>query len=134
MDEIRGEQTYNLNVRRYVDNSAPEPQDVRCHLHGGIPKAEVVALTPRVNRHGLDPYSLLESVDDKTCRFPDGLSDSTSISQAIQEDPTVKAKEQKLRDAFDAWWSAHASEFFAIPKLDNLMKLRESILSTFEEK
>ena len=38
---------YNLNIRRYVDNSpAPEPHDVKAHLNGGIPAAEVNALAP----------------------------------------------------------------------------------------
>ena len=33
---------YNCNIRRYVDNAPPpEPHDVRAHLHGGVPKAEV---------------------------------------------------------------------------------------------
>lgn len=36
---------YNCNIRRYVDNAPPpEPQDVRAHLHGGIPLVEVDAL------------------------------------------------------------------------------------------
>ena len=35
---------FNLNVRRYVDNSPPpEPHDVRAHLVGGIPVAEIEA-------------------------------------------------------------------------------------------
>ena len=30
----------NLNIRRYADNAPPpEPQDVRAHLHGGVPSA-----------------------------------------------------------------------------------------------
>jgi len=33
---------YNLNIRRYADNAPPpEPHDVRAHLLGGVPKAEV---------------------------------------------------------------------------------------------
>ena len=33
---------FNLNVRRYVDNSPPpEPHDVRAHLVGGVPRAEI---------------------------------------------------------------------------------------------
>jgi type I restriction enzyme M protein len=33
---------FNLNVRRHVNNSPPpEPQDVRAHLVGGVPLAEV---------------------------------------------------------------------------------------------
>ena len=36
---------YNLNIRRYVDNSPPpEPHDVRAHLHGGVPSTEVDSL------------------------------------------------------------------------------------------
>jgi type I restriction enzyme M protein len=37
---------YNCNIRRYVDNAPPpEPQDVRAHLHGGVPIAEIDALS-----------------------------------------------------------------------------------------
>ena len=44
VSKIRGED-YNCNIRRYVDNAPPpEPQDVRAHLHGGVPVAEVDAL------------------------------------------------------------------------------------------
>jgi type I restriction enzyme M protein len=36
---------YNLNIRRYVDNSPPpEPHDVRAHLNGGVPVREINAL------------------------------------------------------------------------------------------
>jgi len=36
---------YNCNIRRYVDNAPPpEPHDVRAHLHGGVPVAEIEAL------------------------------------------------------------------------------------------
>ncbi len=38
------EQDYNLNIRRYVDNSPdPEPHDVHSHLLGGVPKKEMEA-------------------------------------------------------------------------------------------
>ena len=40
-DELEKED-FNLNIRRYVDNCPPpEPHDVRAHLHGGIPVAEI---------------------------------------------------------------------------------------------
>ena len=35
---------FNLNIRRYVDNSPPpEPHDVRAHLLGGVPAGEIAA-------------------------------------------------------------------------------------------
>ena len=43
-EEIDAED-YNCNIRRYVDNAPPpEPHDVRAHLHGGVPSAEIEAL------------------------------------------------------------------------------------------
>ncbi|MCB1193594.1 MAG: N-6 DNA methylase [Leptospiraceae bacterium] len=42
-DEIIQIHDYNLNIRRYVDNTPePEPEDVRAHLIGGIPQKEVI--------------------------------------------------------------------------------------------
>ena len=42
--EIEAED-FNCNIRRYVDNAPPpEPHDVRAHLHGGVPVAEIDAL------------------------------------------------------------------------------------------
>lgn len=52
---------YNCNIRRYADNAPPpEPQDVRAHLLGGIPQAEVEAKRPLLMAHGLDPMRMLE--------------------------------------------------------------------------
>lgn len=46
----------SLNIRRYADNSPPpEPHDVRAHLHGGVPQAEVDTLAPLFSAHGFDP-------------------------------------------------------------------------------
>jgi type I restriction enzyme M protein len=43
-EELNDEE-FNLNIRRYVDNSPPpEPQDVRAHLNGGVPNQEIEAL------------------------------------------------------------------------------------------
>ena len=45
VEEIAAED-FNCNIRRYVDNAPPpEPHDVRAHLHGGVPVAEIYALS-----------------------------------------------------------------------------------------
>ncbi len=47
---------FNLNIRRYVDNSPPpEAHDVRAHLLGGVPAAEVEANRPLFEALGFDP-------------------------------------------------------------------------------
>lgn len=51
---------YNCNIRRYADNAPPpEPQDVRAHLLGGIPKIEVEAKLALLAAHGFDPTRIL---------------------------------------------------------------------------
>ncbi len=56
-EEISGPANdWNLNIRRYVDNSPlPEPHDVRAHLLGGVPVAEVEAQRPLFESLGFDP-------------------------------------------------------------------------------
>lgn len=45
--EIADTHDYNLNIRRYVDNTPdPEPEDVRAHLLGGVPEREVRSYAP----------------------------------------------------------------------------------------
>lgn len=45
LDEIE-KNDFNLNLPRYIDSSTPEdPQDIDAHLNGGIPEADVQALS-----------------------------------------------------------------------------------------
>ena len=57
LEEIGGPANdWNLNIRRYVDNSPPpEPHDVRAHLLGGVPVAEVEAKRALFEALGFDP-------------------------------------------------------------------------------
>ena len=51
---------FNCNIRRYADNSPPpEPQDVRAHLHGGVPMAEIDDAADLLERAGLNALEVL---------------------------------------------------------------------------
>jgi type I restriction enzyme M protein len=101
---------YNLNIRRYVDNSpAPEPHDVKAHLNGGIPAAEVNALAsywtnyPQLKdalfskghpKHpGESYYSLNEIIADKS-----------AIKPTVETFPALVNKHQALSDQLNNWW------------------------------
>ena len=59
--EIVETHDYNLNIRRYVDNTPePEPEDVQAHLIGGIPEAEVNARAADFARFGIKPDTLFK--------------------------------------------------------------------------
>ena len=59
--EIADKHDYNLNIRRYVDNTPePEPEDVQAHLIGGIPETEVTAQSGNFAKFGLQCETLFQ--------------------------------------------------------------------------
>ena len=96
---------YNLNIRRYVDNALPpEPHDVRAHLLGGVPKAEVAAKASLFAAHGLDSQDLFVTRDAQYFDFCSKLSRRTDLKPAIEGNLGLLAKEASIRDAFESWW------------------------------
>lgn len=52
---------FNLNIRRYVDNTpAPDPEDVQAHLIGGVPEAEVNARQGDFAKFGISANTLFQ--------------------------------------------------------------------------
>ena len=131
--EELGENDDNLNVRRYADNAPPpEPQDVRAHLLGSIPKAEVEDKRDLLEAHGLDPLHLLQDRDEKYFDFADGNVDAVGLKLRIESDAGVRAREQELADAAAAWWRENQAGIEQLPDTGDLMALRARLLVSFE--
>lgn len=129
---------YNLNIRRYVDNApAPEPHDVRAHLLGGVPQAEVQAKAVLFNAHGLDPRDLLAARDARYFDFKPELASRADLKPAIEGNPGLQAKQAAIRAAFEAWWEEHSPRITALAgKLDDsaaLVNLRSELLDSFSQ-
>jgi type I restriction enzyme M protein len=126
------ENDYNLNIRRYADNApAPEPHDVRAHLLGGVPKAEVAAKADMLAAHGLDPLALLIERDANYLDFAPQISTRQSIKLAVETNPGLLQREQEVRDAFDAWWQEHSPRITAIAGAASMVGLRNVLLHGF---
>ena len=128
------ENDYNLNIRRYADNApAPEPHDVRAHLLGGVPKAEVVAKANVLAAHGLDPLAVLVERDANYFNFTQQLTTRQSIKLAIETNLGLLQREQAVHDAFDAWWGQHSPRITAIAGAASIVGLRNDLLHSFAE-
>jgi type I restriction enzyme M protein len=128
------ENDWNLNIRRYADNAPPpEPQDVRAHLLGGVPMAEVAAQTELFAAHGFDPGVLLVKRDQRYFDFRPDLSSKADLKPAVEADADVRAREQALAEAFDGWWEAQQGQIQALPESKALMDLRARLLASFVE-
>lgn len=131
------ENDWNLNIRRYADNApAPEPHDVRAHLVGGIPNAEVEAKASLFASHGLDPMDLLTTRDDHYLDFAQGLDTKVGLKPAVETNAGLLAREAEVKNSFNAWWGAHQANILALAKVNDpaaLIALRDELLSSFSE-
>ncbi|MCS3845560.1 type I restriction enzyme M protein [Xanthomonas campestris] len=128
----------NLNIRRYADNApAPEPHDVRAHLVGGVPRAEVQAKAALFAAHGLEPQDLFVARDAAYLDFAPTLTARAELKPAVEGNPGLQAKEAALREAFEAWWQAHGTRITALAGRQNdaaaLVALRHELLASFSE-
>ncbi len=125
---------WNLNIRRYADNAPPpEPQDVRAHLYGGIPKAEVDAKADLLAAHGLPVSAVFVDRDERYYDFVPAVSERRDIKMLLTGNPDMQAQEQRLRDAFAYWWQKHQHYLRELPTTKALMLLRADFLTTFNQ-
>jgi type I restriction enzyme M protein len=135
LSEIAGEANdFNLNIRRYVDNSPPpEPHDVRAHLLGGVPVAEVADKNSLFDALGFDALRAFakRERDATYYDFSSALPDRAAISSVIEGDPDVQARLEKMRDQLAAWWLEHSPRLADLPQRRDLNRVRSEFLDTF---
>jgi len=133
-----GDNDFNLNVRRYVDNSPEsEVEDIHAHLAGGIPKREVVIYKNHLQKFKLSPELLLTEKDDKYLRFREEVKEKSQIKAIIDAFDGVKNTVSKHLDGLDEWWNEVRPDiegFFGDNRLWDfrnkaIAKLKEKLLS-----
>lgn len=133
--EIAGaENDFNLNIRRYVDNSPPpEPHDVRAHLRGGVPCGEVEALRPLCQALGFDAAHAFtpRPADAAYLDFAPALADRAALRPCVEDDAGVRARAGALGCALAAWWAAHAPRLAELPARRDLNAVRAEFLDSF---
>jgi type I restriction enzyme M protein len=125
--ELR-ENDFNLNIRRYVDNTPPpEPQDVRAHLRGGVPKTEVADKTHLFAAFGIDPVALFGEKDADYYDFlPEGWQTTAERLPLL-----AKAAELKLNESYTDWWARHSKRLVELPDSRKVMEIRAELLASF---
>jgi len=125
---------WNLNIRRYADNSPPpEPHDVRAHLLGGVPKQEVEDKKELFSAHGMMPSVIFVERDKDYFDFDPAITERAEIKKRIESDANVQKKEKDLYTVFDKWWEENLHFLKELPITGNVMKVRASLLNTFTQ-
>jgi len=99
---------YNLNIPRYIDSSEPEDiQDLRAHLHGGIPERDIDALSAY-----WEAFPSLRSTLFKPNRpgYLDLAIDVADVQQTILDSAEFKDFAKRAQDLLTDWFGVHRSE------------------------
>ncbi|EPQ8523314.1 N-6 DNA methylase [Vibrio vulnificus] len=136
-DEL-GREDYNFNIRRYVDNSpAPEPQNVKAHLNGGIPTTEIDALQSTWNDYPALKESLFVLRSNNEFQdFSEEFEALSSLKPHIENFPAVLKKHADFQAALDDWKQDFAGfEALGDKKLgdEGVFALRRESLNTIEK-
>lgn len=133
VSELQQEE-YNLNIRRYVDNSPPpEPHDVRAHLNGGIPKSEIDALQPFFTNYKNVRKLLFQPRDERYQDFADAIKSKDDIKPTIENALGVSKKHQAFHEALQTWWEQNVSRIEALPKKKNVFETRRHFLQNIAD-
>lgn len=129
LEELEAEE-YNLNIRRYVDNAPPpEPHDVKAHLNGGIPEAEVEALNSYFNNYAGTKAMLFAALRAGYVQFAPGFTDKEQIKERIESSQGVTDKHNTYQSTLQQWWNKHLPAIKAINNQKAVFDLYRKLLA-----
>lgn len=130
-----GENDFNLNIRRYVDNTPdPEPEDVKAHLQGGVPKSEVATQEPFYQKFGMQRDVFFQERSAGYFDFKTDLADKSAIKERIENNNGVKQTLERFRKETNDWWNEAKTDFIRLETDNNLPKIRAELLESFQGK
>ena len=139
VSEIAAED-YNCNIRRYIDNAPPpEPHDVRAHLHGGVPTAEVDALDHFWSNYpGLRDRVFTPRPDDTVyLDFAPEVADRRALAEIVRSDSSIADAHRAVLATLDTWWHDNVAAIEGLAPSNggggNVYALRRSLLASIED-
>ncbi len=129
------ENDFNLNIRRYVDNSPdPEINDVHAHLIGGVPKREVELYKSQFDKFGIKHELILKEKDNNYFDFLDTLDEKNKIREIIENDFSITNTFSIHFNKLQEWWEEIKTEIEKFYGNNNLWKFRNWALKLLKAK
>jgi type I restriction enzyme M protein len=133
--EIVEKHDYNLNIRRYVDNTPdPEPEDVQAHLIGGVPETEVKARQRDFDKFGVASTSLFQPERPRYLAFRPVIAAKPVIRTALEADAALQKTLTAHHVTLEGWWSLVRNDFALLRDGKKLPEVRHELLATIKSK
>ncbi len=105
LKEIEAED-FNLNIRRYVDNTPPpELHDVKAHIHGGIPKTEWNSTL--MSSYALSPDDIFKEKDENYYSFIDEINKKSQIREVLEASKNFKKTDAMVQEIVSQWYQEY---------------------------
>lgn len=128
------ENDFNLNIRRYVDNSPePEIENVHYHINGCIPKQELELYKQQMDKFNLKADKLFTEIDKESLEFISDIDEKNKIKDVIENYAGVKKTYDRHFEKLNEWWESVEKDIEKFPKNNNLWNFREKALSSLKE-
>ena len=123
------ENDFNANIRRYADNAPPpEPQDVRAHLHGGVPLGELASSSSLLDAAGLDVSLLFADRGDGYASWVHDPAARDDVRSVI----CTAVATRRSSSGLSTWWAASVRPVLeALPATATLVGVRSNLVGAF---
>ena len=134
--EIIETHDYNLNIRRYVDNTPdPEPENVQAHLIGGIPVAEVEAQRAIFAKFALKITDVFVPTREGYYDFATVITDKAAIKITVEQLPAIIATQNHINQQLQEWWQIARDDFAKLHgKQQSLPQVRKELLTSLKSR
>jgi len=128
------ENDFNLNIRRYVDNSPePEIENVHYHINGHISKQELELYKQQMEKFNLKVDKLFTKIDKESLEFISDIDEKNKIKDVIENYEGVKKTYDRHFEKLNAWWESVEKDIERFPKNNKLWNFREKSLKNLKD-
>lgn len=128
------ENDFNLNIRRYVDNSPdPEIEDVHAHLVGGIPKREAVLYEPAFKKYKIKGSDVLTEKNSDYLDFISAISEKSNVREIIENHLSIQKVNKEMDALLTDWWQEAQKVITTFPGNNNIPKFRAEFIGKLKD-
>jgi type I restriction enzyme M protein len=126
---------FNLNIRRYVDNTPdPEPEDVKAHLLGGVPKTEIENYAPILAKFNFDTDNIFTAKSESYEDFRPEVEEKSQIKNLIESDQAVMQVFRRMNSEITEWWELARDDFSKLENSSIMPQVRAELMYSIKER
>jgi len=125
---------FNLNIRRYVDNSPDaEIENVSHHISGGVSKNELKLYEQLFEKMGFDIYAIFVKKDKDNMEFRNEIKDKSNIKEVIDSYEGIKDKFTAHSQKLQEWWKEVVKDIETFHGYNNLRDFRNKAIVNLKD-